>query len=107
MGGEERQIFHPLAHSPDACDSWGWAVLKPKAQNPIQFPLVGGRNPSTGTVTYSHPGCTPPGNCRRELVIEPRNSDMGCGILTVIPKHVSLFVRCEHLAPCFGVLFPL
>lgn len=43
----DKQIYHPLVHSLDDHDGWGWKGLKPGTGNSIQFCYVGGRNPLT------------------------------------------------------------
>lgn len=46
MRGERERIFLPLNHSPDVCDSYGWARCEPGAGNPMQLSRKGDKDPN-------------------------------------------------------------
>lgn len=43
----EMESFHPLVHSPNAHNSWAWAVPDTGAGNSIRIFHLGGRDPTT------------------------------------------------------------
>lgn len=57
--GRKTNIFHLLAHSLNACDRWGWARPKPRAQNWVWISPMKGRDPDNWSQYCSLPTPAP------------------------------------------------
>lgn len=80
---------HPLLHSPNACNSQGWARSKPGTQNSIQVSHVGGRDSTTWVTIHCLSGCPVGGGGIRCGVAETQTGHYKTGC-----RHPKWWLRC-------------